>query len=79
VSLVVSVERLSSTSNTVKSIKARARVRGSEQGCPFRWWECRVDRQDTRGIYARRKEAQAAGRKLAMKLKPNMFVAVQDR
>ena len=78
-SMTGAIDRLSSANNTVRESKARARVRGSEQGCPFRWWECRVDRQDTRGIAARRKEAQDKGRKLAEKLKPNMYVAVQDR
>jgi len=63
----------------VASIQAQARRRGAEKGCPFRWWECRVERQDTRGIGAQRKEAQDKGRKLAKKLTPGMFVAVQDR
>ena len=70
---------LSATNDLIAEITARARRRGSEQGCPFRWWECRVDRQDTRGVYARKKEAQHKGRKLAENLEPGMFVAVQDR
>jgi hypothetical protein len=46
---------------------------------PFRWWECDVQRKDTRGVRARRDEAQANGRKLAPKLKAGSVVAVQDR
>ena len=48
-------------------------------GNPFRWWECSVQRDDTRGVAGRRKEAQAAGKKLVDKLKEGSFVAVQDR
>ena len=38
-----------------------------------------MQRKDTRGVRARRTEAQANGRKLAPKLKAGSVVAVQDR
>jgi hypothetical protein len=43
------------------------------------WWEHSVALQGTRGVGARRKEAQRRGRELAGKLKPGMFIAVEDR
>ena len=48
-------------------------------GNPFRWLKCSVQRDDTRGVYGRRKETQATGGKLVDKLKVGSFVAVQDR
>lgn len=46
---------------------------------PEPWWHCSVQLQGTRGLYAQKKIAQFKGRKLAAKLEPNTFVAVQDR
>ena len=44
-----------------------------------KWFECSVARKDVRGVRARRDEAQVKGLTMAKKLKPGMFVAVQDR
>ena len=50
-----------------------------EGGSPFKWWNCSVQRKDTRGVANRRIEAQTKGHNLAKQLKPGMMVAVQDR
>jgi len=44
-----------------------------------KWYQCDVSRKDTRGIVARRKEAQGKGRKLAEDGKIGQWVAVQNR
>jgi hypothetical protein len=51
----------------------------NDPGSPFRWWECSVQRQDTRGVGGRRKKAQAAGKKMVEQLEVDEFVAFQDR
>ena len=50
-----------------------------EGGSPFKWWNCSVQRKDTRGVANRRIEAQCKGHNLAKQLTPGMMVAVQDR
>ena len=55
-SMLGAVERLPSTNSIVKEIKARIRVRGSEQGCPFRWWECRVESETRYSWHCRKEE-----------------------
>jgi hypothetical protein len=62
-----------------KCWQSNATVGALVAGNPFRWWECSAQRDDTRGVHGRRKEAQAAGKKLVDKLKEGSFVAVQDR
>ena len=51
----------------------------SELNVIVSWWECSVRLQGAQGIIAQRKLAQRRGRERAAKLKPNTFVAVQDR
>jgi hypothetical protein len=43
------------------------------------WFECTAQRKDARGVHVRRKLAQQVGQKLAVKLKPGDWIAVQDR
>ena len=43
------------------------------------WWDCSVQLQGARGVHRQRQLAQKKGRELAESLKPNCFVAVQDR
>ena len=47
--------------------------------CGEPWWEHSVALLGARGIMAQKKQAQSRGRELARKLKPNSFIAVQDR
>ena len=51
------------------------------QGCTSQepWWDCSVQLQGARGVHRQRQLAQKKGRELAESLKPNCFVAVQDR
>ena len=42
-----------------------------------RWFECCVQRQDARGVYARRQEAQEAGRELVPQLQAGQWAAGQ--
>jgi hypothetical protein len=53
------------------------KVRGCQSKEP--WWEYSVALLGAQGIIAQRKEAQRKGRELARSLKPNTFIAVQDR
>jgi hypothetical protein len=55
------------------------RGKANDPGSPFRWWECSVQRLDTRGVGGRRKKAQAAGAKMVAQLEVPEFVAFQDR
>ena len=43
------------------------------------WFECSVGRKDTRGVAAKRRDAQDAGAKLAKELRVGDVVVVQDR